>query len=111
VNLAASEALEMGKKDQAVTAIDRLISGFPWVAVTNNEHSAAPDSQLTCLLRRNRFSVPAAAPKKSRHRLHLLLHHRLVPSPPAGLAGVRRGGEPNLCVEVSVKVVFSSKLS
>jgi hypothetical protein len=61
--------------------------------------------------KKKRFSIPAAAPKKSRHRLHLLLHHRLVPPPPAGLAGVRRGGEPNLCVEVSVKVVFSSKLS
>jgi hypothetical protein len=33
--------------------------------------------------------------------------HRLVPPPPAGLAGVGRSGEPDLCVEFSVKVVFS----
>jgi hypothetical protein len=43
--------------------------------------------------------------------LHLQLHHRLVPPPSAGLTGVRRGGEPNLCVEVLVKILFSSRLS
>jgi hypothetical protein len=49
--------------------------------------------------------------KSRRRRLYLLLHHRLVPSPSAGLAGVRRSGEPNLYVEILVKVVFSSRLS
>jgi hypothetical protein len=42
---------------------------------------------------------------------HLLLHRRLVLPHPAGLADVRRGGEPNLRVEVLVKVVFSNRLS
>jgi hypothetical protein len=37
----------------------------------------------------------------------LRLLHRLVPPPPAGLAGVGRGGEPDLWVEISIKVVFS----
>jgi hypothetical protein len=55
-------------------------------------------------------TVSAAARRNSR-RLYLLLHHRLVPPPPAGLTGVRRCGEPILCVEVLVKVVFSSRLS
>jgi hypothetical protein len=49
--------------------------------------------------------------KSRRRRLYLLLHHRLVSPPLAGLAGVKRSGEPNLCVEVLVKVVFSSRLS
>jgi hypothetical protein len=44
--------------------------------------------------------------KSSRH-----LHHRLVLSPPAGLTGIRRAGEPNLCVEVLIKIVFFSILS
>jgi hypothetical protein len=43
--------------------------------------------------------------------LHLLLHHRLVPPSLAGLAGVRRGGEPILCMEVLAKVVFFNRLS
>jgi hypothetical protein len=37
----------------------------------------------------------------------LRLLHRSVPPPPAGLAGVGRGGEPDLWVEISIKVVFS----
>jgi hypothetical protein len=37
----------------------------------------------------------------------LRLLHRSVSLPPAGLAGVRRGGEPDLWVEISIKVVFS----
>jgi hypothetical protein len=37
----------------------------------------------------------------------LRLLHRSVPSPPAGLAGVGRGGEPDLWAEISIKVVFS----
>jgi hypothetical protein len=36
----------------------------------------------------------------------LRLLHRSVPPPPAGLAGVGRGGEPDLWVEISIKVVF-----
>jgi hypothetical protein len=35
----------------------------------------------------------------------------LVSPPPAGLAGFRRGGELNLCVEVLVKVIFFNRLS
>jgi hypothetical protein len=34
------------------------------------------------------------------------LLYRLVPPPPAGLAGVGRSGEPDLCVEFPIKVVF-----
>jgi hypothetical protein len=49
--------------------------------------------------------------KKESRRLQLLFHHRLVFPPLAGLAGVRRDGKPNLCVEVSVKVVFFSRLN
>jgi hypothetical protein len=49
--------------------------------------------------------------KKITRRLHLLLHYRLVPPSLVGLADVRRDGEPNLCMEVSVKIVFSSSLS
>jgi hypothetical protein len=56
-------------------------------------------------------SQPPPGETSASPRLYLLLHHRLVPPPPAGLAGVRRSGEPSLCVEVLVKVVFSSKLS
>jgi hypothetical protein len=37
----------------------------------------------------------------------LRLLHRSVPPPPAGLAGVGRGAEPDLWVEISIKVVFS----
>jgi hypothetical protein len=37
----------------------------------------------------------------------LRLLHRSVPPPPAGLASVGRGGEPDLWVEISIKVVFS----
>jgi hypothetical protein len=37
----------------------------------------------------------------------LRLLHRSVPPPPAGLAGVGRGGEPDLWVEISIKIVFS----
>jgi hypothetical protein len=37
----------------------------------------------------------------------LRLLHRSVPPPPAGLAGVGRGGEPDLWVEILIKVVFS----
>jgi DNA-directed RNA polymerase subunit beta len=36
-----------------------------------------------------------------------ILKHRLVSSPSPDLAGIRRGGEPNLCVEGLVKLVFS----
>jgi hypothetical protein len=36
----------------------------------------------------------------------LRLLNRSVPPPPAGLAGVGRGGEPDLWVEISIKVVF-----
>jgi hypothetical protein len=32
-------------------------------------------------------------------------------TPPAGLAGVRRGREPNIYVDVLVKIIFSNKLS
>jgi hypothetical protein len=48
--------------------------------------------------------------QKNTRRLHLLLHHRLVSFSPVGLAGVRRGGEPKLYVEVSI-LVFSNRLS
>jgi hypothetical protein len=37
----------------------------------------------------------------------LRLLHRSVPPLPAGLAGVRRGGVPNLWAEISIKIVFS----
>jgi hypothetical protein len=46
-------------------------------------------------------------PLRNSRCLHLLLHHRSSGRPRC----VRRGGEPNLCVEVSLKVVFSSRLS
>jgi hypothetical protein len=49
--------------------------------------------------------------KAPSRRLFLLLHYRLVPPPPAGFAGIRRSGEPNLRVEVLVKVVLSSRFN
>jgi hypothetical protein len=48
---------------------------------------------------RRRFDLAAAS------KLRLL--HRSVPPPPAGFAGVGRGGEPDLWVEILIKVVFS----
>jgi hypothetical protein len=32
--------------------------------------------------------------------------HRSVPPPPAGLAGVGRGREPDLWMEISIKIIF-----
>jgi hypothetical protein len=37
----------------------------------------------------------------------LRLLHRSVLPPPAGLVGVGRGGEPDLWMEILIKVVFS----
>jgi hypothetical protein len=42
----------------------------------------------------------------SSRRLQLSLPHRSVPPHPAGLAGVRKGGELYLWVEFSIKIVF-----
>jgi hypothetical protein len=36
----------------------------------------------------------------------LRLLHRLVPPPSTSLAGVGRGGEPDLWMEISIKVIF-----
>jgi hypothetical protein len=52
---------------------------------------------------RRRFDLAAAS------KLRLL--YRSVPPPPAGFAGVGRGGEPDLWVEISIKVVFSKNSS
>jgi hypothetical protein len=48
---------------------------------------------------RRLFDLAAAS------KLYLL--HRSVPPPLAGLAGVWRGGEPDLWVEISIKLLFS----
>jgi hypothetical protein len=53
----------------------------------------------------------AASSRKNSRCLHLPHHHRLVPPPLAGFAGVRTDGESNLYVEVSIKIVFFNKLS
>jgi hypothetical protein len=47
--------------------------------------------------------------KKTAAASTYLLHHRLVPSSPADIASVKRGGELNLYVEVLVKLVLSSR--
>jgi hypothetical protein len=39
-----------------------------------------------------------------------LLHYRLVPPSLVGLTGVRRGGEPDLWVDVLIKVVYNIRL-
>jgi hypothetical protein len=50
--------------------------------------------------------IRQAAMEEKSPRLHLLLHYRSVPSLSASLASVRRGRQPDLCVKVSIKVVF-----
>jgi hypothetical protein len=42
--------------------------------------------------------------EKPKRRFCLL--HKLVPPPPAGLIGVRRSGDPVLCMVFLIKVVF-----
>jgi hypothetical protein len=64
---------------------------------------------------------PVQAQQHTKNTTFICTHHHLpspstprcsrpdrsVPPPPAGFTGVGRGGEPDLWVEISIKVVFS----
>jgi hypothetical protein len=70
-------------------------------------HLIAGVSKLSStLIRNNQGSHKRHRLKEKSLRLHLLLHYRSVPSLSTGLASVGRGREPDLCVEVLIKVVF-----
>jgi hypothetical protein len=65
------------------------------VAVTLTPRS----SQIGIVFLLRLFDLAAAS------KLRIL--HRSVPPPPAGLAGIGRGAEHDLWVEISIKVVIS----
>jgi hypothetical protein len=63
------------------------------------QNFSSPPAAITTFPSRRLFDLAAAS--------KICLLHRSVPPSPAGLAGVMRGGEPYLWVEILIKVVFS----